>query len=310
MSETALLQLMLANGLGSRTMSKILDRLNSTGVSIDDALQGSTNDIAQQLNLKEVIAENVVSSKTEAEQLSDALFQQNINIVSKWSQDYPRMLRDRLQELAPPILFLGGNLQILKEQSVGFCGSRSASEKGCDIARTFAGKLATEGLNVVSGYANGIDLASHEGAMTSGGTTTIVLAHGILKFSVKQAVAEFIDERNTIIVSEFPPHLPWIARNAMVRNNTICGLSNAMILVESGLSGGTFEAGKSAMRIGCPLFVVEYENPPESAEGNKYFLDKGVKPLHGNSNSSPNLQDLISVIENSEMGPQQKSLFD
>ena len=64
-----------------------------------------------------------------------------------------------------------------------------------------------------------------------------------------------------IVVSEYMPRLPWFARNAMQRNRTLCGLSNAVVVIESGLKGGTFEAGKAALALRRPLFVEEYAQP-------------------------------------------------
>ena len=63
------------------------------------------------------------------------------------------------------------------------------------------------------------------------------------------------------------------ARHAMQRNNTIIGLSDAMIVIESGTTGGTHACAEAAMRIGHPLFVAEYAAPADSAEGNKSFVE-------------------------------------
>ena len=65
----------------------------------------------------------------------------------------------------------------------------------------------------------------------------------------------------------------------MTRNHTLIGLSNALIVVESGMQGGTYEAGSFALKAGVPLFVAEYAQPSESAAGNAYFLQHGATPI-------------------------------
>ena len=68
----------------------------------------------------------------------------------------------------------------------------------------------------------------------------------------------------------------------MTRNHTLIGLSNALIVVESGLKGGTFEAGRFALKAKVPLFVAEYAQPSELAVGNTYFIQRGATPIRRN----------------------------
>ena len=161
---------------------------------------------------------------------------------------------------------------------MGFCGSRKALDKGLAITGRCALQLAREGICVVSGYAHGVDMAAHKAAMENGGTTIFVLVEGILRFQKKRDVANLLSAGNHLIVSQFPPHLTWSGRNAMKRNSTIIGLSDAMILVESGLTGGTFAAGEETLKRKKPLFVIDFAEPGPSAEANPYFIKQGGMP--------------------------------
>lgn len=82
----------------------------------------------------------------------------------------------------------------------------------------------------------------------------------------------------------------------MNRNGTIIGLSRAMILVESGMSGGTFAAGEESLRVGCPLFVLDFKSPDISAEANPYFIASGGFPIRG-KNGVPNLSKVFQVLQ-------------
>jgi DNA processing protein len=146
--------------------------------------------------------------------------------------------------------------------------------------------------------------------LEAGGTTSFILPDGILQFKVKNATAEFLEDDNCLVLSEFPPNLPWIARNAMKRNRTILALTSAMILVEAAEDGGTFEAGKEALRLGRPLYVVEYDVMPTNAKGNTYFLRKGARSIRGDFEGEPNLIELIDEVNREEnVGPVQRALF-
>ena len=157
----------------------------------------------------------------------------------------------------------------------------------------YAGYLARHDINVVSGYAPGIDTAAHTGAVSDGGVTTIVAAHGILNFSVRAGMDGLIDETNTVALSQFLPDQPWRAHSAMARNRTICGLVEAMILIESGPGGGTYATGSEALALGVPLYVVKYPEPPDTAEGNAYFLTRTEHHLDPGVSAEEALKGLV-----------------
>lgn len=72
-----------------------------------------------------------------------------------------------------------------------------------------------------------------------------------------------------------------------------------MVVIESGTSGGTFEAGKAALRLKVPLFVADYAEPAASAAGNVYFLNHGARPLRRSAESDrANLEPLRRTVEN------------
>jgi len=91
----------------------------------------------------------------------------------------------------------------------------------------------------------------------------------------------------------------------MQRNQTVCGLSEALVVIEAGTSGGTFEAGKLALRLKMPLFVADYAEPAASAAGNDYFLARGARPLRRSAETvQANLEPLRRVVEaRSETAP-------
>ena len=63
--------------------------------------------------------------------------------------------------------------------------------------------LAGNKINIVSGFAAGVDMNAHRAALAAGGTTTVVLAEGILRFRVKKEIRDLWDENRTLVVSEF-----------------------------------------------------------------------------------------------------------
>lgn len=209
----------------------------------------------------------------------DKLNDNNVQSVIYDEDDYPKKLSNALGDKAPIILFYRGNLTFFTYPSIGFCGSRKASTKGLETAKDCADQMAGAGANIISGYAHGVDLTTHVAALESGGVTTLILAEGILNFKFKQELSNYRDFKNILIISEFLPGVPWSVRNAMQRNNTICGLSDATILIEAREKGGSLDAGNKCLSIGRPLFAPVYQGMPESASGNRLLLEKGAQEL-------------------------------
>lgn len=66
----------------------------------------------------------------------------------------------------PKILYAIGDITLLnREHVLGMVGSRHCTEYGRSVAYSFAKKLASWNITVISGLAIGIDAASHMGAV-------------------------------------------------------------------------------------------------------------------------------------------------
>ena len=73
--------------------------------------------------------ESVFLNKDRAEKLYLKLQQNDILMILESDENYPKQLKDSLGNKCPPLLFVKGNPNLLSSTSVGFCGSRKASEK-------------------------------------------------------------------------------------------------------------------------------------------------------------------------------------
>ena len=316
MSETPTLEfiafcLQSMAGVGPARLRSILSRMAHEQVTPEAFTQLDDRALAE-YRLDSSVTELLRDPPKETMAAWRQLLEKNIHVLALGNTSYPHALVARIGDHAPPLLFAQGNQDLLRLSAVGFCGSRRASQRGLDVARECSRLIALEGINIISGYAHGVDMAAHGAALVAGGTTTLVLAEGILQFRLKSDLREAMtgDLSRVLIVSEFPPTLPWRAHSAMARNSTICGLSNAMVIVEAGKTGGTFEAGKTALRLGVPLFCVEFAEPAASAEGNPYFLERGAHSLRRARSGVPNVSDLVSVARSGHIGsPRQNQLL-
>ena len=221
----------------------------------------------------------------------------DVSYMAVPAPEYPQILITLLRQNSPTVLSCMGNLNLLQKTKVGFSGSRKASEKGLWIARDCASQLAEQDICVVSGYADGVDMAAHRAALQSGGSTIIVLPEGIDAFHVKEEIKADWDWNRVLVVSEFMPHDGWMASRAMHRNNTIIALSDAMLVVEAGETGGSLDAGMKTINMGKSLFVPRFAQVPESAKGNPILLSRGARAMmQSRQTSRVNVDEMVGSL--------------
>ncbi|MFC1512122.1 DNA-processing protein DprA [Candidatus Latescibacterota bacterium] len=119
---------------------------------------------------------------------------------------FPLTLKQYLGDRAPHELYCFGNLSLLQEErTVMLCGSRSASESALGLTFRAARQLAEMRVAVTSGYARGVDMAAHQGALSAGGDTIAVLPYGINRFRVARPLREVFDIEHFLAASELHP---------------------------------------------------------------------------------------------------------
>ena len=300
---------MHTKGIGQKKLSFLLRLLNNENIPVEEFVQFNVSDIVDLCKLKEETAKAINENYDKSAAILDELDQHEIQIIQLGDEKYPKKLLNILKENSPPVLFVRGNLELLNYKSVGFCGSRKASDKGMKITGELVKQLVKKEINIVSGYAQGIDMAAHQYSLLANGVTTFVLSTGILNFKLKNNLFDLIEPNNHLIISEFLPRLGWHVQNAMQRNKTIIGLSDVIILVESTLKGGTLEAGKESIKLKQPLFVIEYQDDMEKYEGNKFLLKQGANSILISDEKPPKIDKIIDHLSKEKKHTIQTSLF-
>ena len=193
------------------------------------------------------------------------------------ANDYPEHIRGLLRG---SILYAIGNVDLLRKNAIGICGSRDASPNALKWAHEFGRLAAKHGLVVVSGFARGVDRQAHIGALEGGGTTIAVLPEGINHLRIISSLRPLIDvEENFLAISMFEPDTPWAVWRAMERNKLIVGLSMGLFVIEARERGGTMDAAQEAVRQHKPLWAVAYSRDVAGREGNRKLLATSAIPL-------------------------------
>ncbi len=212
----------------------------------------------------------------------EKLASRSIMMTTVLDINYPRLLKATLQTAyLSPILFYKGNLQLLERTTIAIIGSRSAGELSLAFTRVAASYLAEHGANVISGYARGVDRVAYDGATSTNGYTTIVLPngiHGISNVHMTEIVPK-IEQGSVLLLSQFHPDAGWLVSRAMARNKVVTGLAQIVIVAESNMQGGTWDAANGALAQKRPLYVCQAVDA-ELLAGNAALIERGGRSLY------------------------------
>jgi DNA processing protein len=198
------------------------------------------------------------------------------HVLTLADAEYPPLL---LHTADPPLLlYVQGELSLLARSSLAIVGSRNASAQGMENARDFAAHLSAERWTIVSGLAQGIDSAAHEGGLSGPGSTLAVVGTGLDRVypARNRALARRIAERGALI-SEFAPGTPPLAENFPQRNRIIAGLSRGTLVVEAALQSGSLITARIATESGREVFALPGSIHSPLSRGCHALIRQGAK---------------------------------
>lgn len=162
-------------------------------------------------------------------------------VLSRADAEYPRRFKKRLREDAPAVLYGCGQKSILESGGLAVVGSRHVDQNLVDFTKRVGSDVARASCTLVSGGAKGIDLAAMQGASDAGGMVCGVLSGSLKKQAMSRDNRDALLDGRLVFVSHCDPAAGFNVGNAMQRNKYIYALSDAALVVNSDLKGGTWE---------------------------------------------------------------------
>ncbi len=294
--ERTILTLLNIPRLGRRTVSQLVQWTKHNSRPMTD-LTALLDVIRCELSHPvEADADAIKRATDKADADIEAAARLDLTIVSQGSKEYPSRLWSTPDP--PIVLFIRGNADALHaELTVAVIGTREPSDWGAKVAERFGRRFAEAGCVVVSGLALGCDTKAHEGCIAVNGRTVAVLAHGLHTVSPakNRKLADSIVEHHGCLVSEYPPGLRAMRSFFVERDRIQSGLSDAVVVVETDIKGGTMHTVAAARKQGRLLACVSH--PPDHRDrpktrGNKELLADDAFPLVDNGDLNSFLDKL------------------
>ena len=153
--------------------------------------------------------------------------------------DYPQRLL-RCYD-SPTLLFYRGEANLNTARIIAVIGTRSNSVYGKHITEKLIKELAPYEVLVVSGLAFGIDAIAHKTALKNNLPTVGVLAHGLdsLYPSEHTNMAKDMIKQGGGLLTEFYSEITAEKHHFPIRNRIVAGMSDAVVVIETGIKGGS-----------------------------------------------------------------------
>jgi DNA processing protein len=276
-SPQTLLSLLNLPGYGKKTVMRSLEYLDSD-ISTPDELVSFLRNIVGKVKRAKTHTEDTARDSIQLSQrmISDSV-DAGIHVIGWGNEGYP----ERLKTIPDPplVLYVKGDLTgLTSEKSVALIGTREPSEFGRKSTFAIGKGLAESGVTVVSGLALGCDTEGHLGCLDGNGVTIAVLAHGLDKVfpASNRPLAERILTEGGCLVSEYALGVEARRNHFVERDRLQSGLSDGVIVGETGLEGGSMHTvgfcEKQKRQLACIDHPKKYADL-QSTEGNRMLIE-------------------------------------
>lgn len=186
--------------------------------------------------------------------------------------DYPKRLMNCYD--SPTILFYKGAADLNASKVVAIVGTRSNTEYGKQFTEKLVKDLEDQNIIIISGLAFGIDAIAHKCALKNNIPTIGVVGHGLDKMYPYEhtGMAKEMVKQGGGILSEFFSGTKPDKHHFPLRNRIVAGLSDATVLVETHVKGGSMITAKLADAYNRDVFAVPGRTTDKASSGCNHLI--------------------------------------
>lgn len=212
--------------------------------------------------------------------------QKGVQLLFCSDTGYPPLLQESND--SPFMLYYKGTARLDNPRSISVVGTRLASSYGKECCSRIMEHVAPFAPLVVSGLAYGIDIESHKSALEHGLETVAVLPNGIdLIYPSRHRNVAVEMSRHGGILTEFPRGMPPQRMNFIKRNRIIASMSQALVVVESRVKGGSMITAEFAAGYNREIFAVPGRMTDPNSFGCNYLIAKNVASIYSSASTLP-----------------------
>ncbi len=220
---------------------------------------------------------------------------------------YPRRLLNCYD--SPTLLFYKGEADLNTRKILAVIGTRNHTDYAKQVTEKLVKELSDHAITIVSGLAYGIDAIAHKAALKNNLPTIGVLAHGLDQIYPPEhsGLAKDMLKLGGGLLTEFSSHSKPDKHNFPSRNRIVAGMSDASIVIETGIKGGSMITAELANGYNKDVFAVPGRVTDHKSTGCNYLIKSNKAIL---LTEASEIVEILGWVEKNKPGPKkQKELF-
>lgn len=185
---------------------------------------------------------------------------------------YPKRLLNCYD--SPTLLFYKGEADLNAAKIVAIIGTRSHTDYAKQVTEKLVKELTEQHITVISGLAFGVDAIAHKASVKNELPTIGVLAHGLDQIYPAEhaGLAKDMIKHNGGLLTEFRSKSKPDKHNFPTRNRIVAGMSDATIVIETGLKGGSMITAELANSYNKDVFAIPGKVTDVKSSGCNYLI--------------------------------------
>lgn len=187
-------------------------------------------------------------------------------------EGYPKRLLNCYD--SPTMLYYKGTADLNATKVLAVIGTRSHTDYAKQVTEKLVRELATENITIVSGLAYGVDAIAHKTAVKNNLPTIGILAHGLDQVYPLEhtGLAKEMIKNGGGLLTEFSSNSKPDKHNFPTRNRIVAGMSDATIVIETGIKGGSMITAELANGYNKDVFAVPGKITDSKSAGCIYLI--------------------------------------
>jgi len=233
-------------------------------------------------------------------------FIEKYGVIPLFYTDKGYPFRLKAYEDSPIVLYYKGCADLDHHRIVSVIGTRSPTEAGKLLCEKLIEELCEYQVIVVSGLAYGVDITAHRKCLEMDTPTIGVMGNGLDKLypAAHLPTSKKMIEKGGLL-TQFTTRTKPDRENFPMRNKVVAGLSDAIVIVESGLEGGSMITAEFGNIYNKDVFALPGRTTDSQSAGCNHLIKTHKAALIENAH------DLAQAMnwEKSSTHPIQTSLF-